>query len=906
MIGLRPKASNLFLERPRLLRMLPEEAGYVIWLEAPYGYGKSVLTSQWATRLEADAWRVVWISLLGEEPRGVVARALELPTNAPWSVVLEALWSQPTLVILEDLEGAERLSPLLKSSQGLVLLSSRGKLSEPEVPRLMAEGRLVHLTSAGLAFNKAEALSLFQDQARATAAWEITQGWSLPLHLAALTGEVPERQALIEGMRESLALEVWQEALLLSSLNVLPLEAATSNTKQLAESGFAQALETGFRLHPLAAETVLEHHEQEVKKILIRESARLPVLTRGLAFEKLGMRDALLEIFEGDELSRQDPHAFVRWDESLGGSSSIERSLCVGDALCLTGRKTEGIARLLQVVDLPDATPNQRLRAYREALWNYTDTDLNRAKELEALARPLLELVTPDQATAFLNYSARIDFIGNDFLAAEAKMRQSLSLIPPEAPKARRSNLLQNIAVFRWYRLGDLEGQSRVLEELLGANGEGIPALQAGAMYWNLGYNAHLLGDNQKALEHFQKILEYQAVRPLIALKALAFSAVLKSDWDALPAIMARIALWEDPVTEDVVLSFWALHLVNAGQYRAALERLNTERLNTERLNTERVLCQLMNILALHKLGQAVPDMPPQPEPIGEREVELHWYSVDYRVTGNLESFEKLLGLTLSHERILPALIPLLELPKNRPETSQYYPLQEVLASGWKDAIKLRLPEIPKLEIQLLGRYRVKHFEQEITLTLRPKESLALLVTRATRDQISDALWTDLEPKSVRNNLHVTLNALRKSLEPWGVASFLNEEGLTHARVDVWELEVALERNDAEQVLNLYQGKFAPGMDIMHINETRDHLHERVIACLERHARNAAPERAENYCERILELEPLMETAMNLLLEILVKSGRKPSAKKRLKAFQQKYKNEMGFEPMLETQMVIT
>ena len=894
MIGIRPKASNLFLERPRLLRMLPEEAGYVIWLEAPYGYGKSVLTSQWAAQLEADGWRVVWIALLGEDPRAVLARALELPANAPWNVVLEALWSTPTLVILEDLEGTERLTPILKGTRGLVLLSSRSKLSEPEIPRLMAEGRLVHLTSHQLAFNKAEAFSLFQDEPRANAAWETTQGWSLPLHLAALTGEVPERQALIEGMRESLALSVWEEALLLSSLNVLPLEAANEHTKALAEAGFAQALETGFRLHPLAAETVVEHHEAEVKKILIRETLRLPVLTRGLAFEKLGLHSALLALFESHELERQDPHAFVRWDELLGGSSSIERSLCVGEALCLTGRKVEGIARLLSIVDLPEASASQRLRAYREALWHNTDTNLARAKELETLAQPLLVRVSSDEAAKFLNYSARIDFMGNDFLAAEAKMLSALELIPKDAPKARRVHLLQNLAVFRWYRLGDLEGQSRTLEELLGANGDGIPALQAGAMYWNLGYNAHLLGDNQTALAHFHKLLEYEAVRPLIALKARAFSAILKSDWAALPGIMARIHLWEDPVTEEVVQSFWAQHLINQGKYQEALECLSSNRM----------LCQLMKALAQHKLELAVLDMPPQPDSIGEREVELNWYSVDYRISKNLVSLEKLIGLTLSHERILPALIPLLELPKNRPELSKHYPLETVLRSNWKDAIKLRLFEIPKLEIELLGRYRVKRADQEITLTLRPKESLALLATRATRDQISDALWTDLEPNSVRNNLHVTFNALRKSLEPWGVATFLNEDGLTNVRVDAWELEAALERGNVETVMRLYRGKFAPGMDINRINETRDNLHERVINFLERHARTASADLAESYCERLLELEPLSETAMNLLLEILVKSGRKPSAKKRFKAFQQKYKNEMGFEPPLE--MVLT
>ncbi len=226
------------------------------------------------------------------------------------------------------------------------------------------------------------------------------------------------------------------------------------------------------------------------------------------------------------------------------------------------------------------------------------------------------------------------------------------------------------------------------------------------------------------------------------------------------------------------------------------------------------------------------------------------------------------------------------------------------MQSGWKEAIKLRLSQIPKLEIELLGRYRIKRLDQEITLTLRPKESLALLVTRASRDQISDALWTDLKPNSVRNNLHVTFNALRKSLEPWGVPTFLNEDGLTNVRVDVWELEAALERGKDEEVMRLYRGKFAPGMDINRINETRDHLHEQVIDLLERQARTAPADQAESYCERILELEPLSETTMNLLLEILVKSGRKSSAKKRLKAFKDRYKNEMGFDPMLEMVLV--
>src|SRR5690606_41935379 len=62
MHGFRPQADARYLERRRLLDRLPDEPGYVVWLEAPYGYGKSVLTSQWARELEDGGWSVVWLS----------------------------------------------------------------------------------------------------------------------------------------------------------------------------------------------------------------------------------------------------------------------------------------------------------------------------------------------------------------------------------------------------------------------------------------------------------------------------------------------------------------------------------------------------------------------------------------------------------------------------------------------------------------------------------------------------------------------------------------------------------------------------------------------------------------------------------------------------------------------------
>ena len=51
-VNLRPQLGATYLPRPRLLNLLPDTAGHVVHLEAPYGNGKSVLAAQWAEGLE--------------------------------------------------------------------------------------------------------------------------------------------------------------------------------------------------------------------------------------------------------------------------------------------------------------------------------------------------------------------------------------------------------------------------------------------------------------------------------------------------------------------------------------------------------------------------------------------------------------------------------------------------------------------------------------------------------------------------------------------------------------------------------------------------------------------------------------------------------------------------------------
>src|SRR5690554_5649055 len=131
MISFRPHTGSRYLDRPRVLDMLPENPGFVVWLEAPYGYGKSVLASQWAATLEVRGWRAVWLAAGAGDVRRTVAGGLSLPDDSPWEAILETLWAGQTVLVLEDLENLEdheELVPLLRYPRGLLLLASRGPL----------------------------------------------------------------------------------------------------------------------------------------------------------------------------------------------------------------------------------------------------------------------------------------------------------------------------------------------------------------------------------------------------------------------------------------------------------------------------------------------------------------------------------------------------------------------------------------------------------------------------------------------------------------------------------------------------------------------------------------------------------------------------------------------------------
>jgi tetratricopeptide (TPR) repeat protein len=915
LIGFRPKPSALFLERPRLLNLLPEEPGYIVWLEAPYGYGKSVLVSQWAAQLEGASWRVIWLALVDGDPRRPLAMALGLPENAAWSLVLEGLAVEKTLVILEDLENDPEaglsLGPLLKHTPGLVLLASRKTLHTPELPRARTEGRLIHLRTEHLAFTQDEAAVLFGDQ-DSSLAWDRTRGWSLPLHMAALTGEMPDEESLWEGVRESLEPNVWTEVLLLAALPYLPNEIADDRAVHLTRLGFVQELENGFRLHPLAAETIFKRHRSAMQAAIRANLERLPLALQAEACARSDLLSELETRLEDYGLAVEDSVGVLRWDALCQSRHPLElnsqglspaRLLTLSWAYSVTNQHEMAMKTYLAVAHHLEATPPQRLNALGWALFDLRPGEFDQADALLEQAKPWLQDAEPIVRGAFLINAATFYMEMHRWPEAEPLLEQGVPILSPENRLAGCINL----ALVRWELHGDLLGYREELRSSLEDSGN-RPFNNCSSLEW-LGRIEAMLGQPQRALESLDRLETLREHSPKVAFLGRVQAAALRfglgqASLEAFIVLEHEALTFKNPDTgEEPELGFVRAHqaqcLRESGQVQQAhaLLEVTIQKLDTPRLRIEYALI-------LQRLGQtatALEWLEPVLASTFRQNVVLA-QAVKFRITQDVANLEQLLKLTNAGTQILPALVPLLELPRDRADLCKTYPLGEVLLCGWREASQVRHAEIPRLEVKLLGGFAVRLLGQPVTLTGRPRDILIMLALGLSREQIAETLWPDADGEKSRNNLHVNLNIMRKVLEPWGIPTYILESGLARTHVDLNDLEVAVTRQDIPVIRSLY-AELAPAIDLPPLEEAREQWHERILETLLEHTRNNADNEAT--LELILELDPLHEEACSLLLTHLIRTGRRITAQRRYRDFSRRLQDTLGLEPAPELQHLV-
>ncbi len=894
----RPQADGHYLARPRLVDRLPDAPGFVVSLEAPYGYGKSVLASQWAARLEAGGWRATWLAAGGRGPRTLLTTELGLPAGSPWSALLDLLWSQPTLLVLEDLESLddpEELSPLLRDVRGLLLLASRGPVPASEMPRLVTSGRLVRLGPDELGFTDAEAAQLFDDADTARQLWTRANGWPLPLHFASLTGGMPDDQALVAGIRSSLTPEAWDEALLLATLPQLPADAAVPATRTLARSGYVQLGETGFRLHALVAEAIVAAHGEAVLAALKRSVERLPRVLYGEALERLGDHDALRPLLEEPRVQtfRTAPETFLRWDALLDGEPSALRHVTAGAAHKVLGRFPAAVARLERALDVGGMTPDDTIFALKELVWSLALVDDDRALEMVARGEAMLDDVDPELAGRFLSDASFVDTMAGRFDAAAAKLERSLATLPADSPF--RSATQINRALNRWDAVGDYDGRVAAQTRTLDAVWRLYPS-DAPGQCRDLAMLHAWAGEATTARGYLERALRGERANPIAGLEVRAALAALDGDVSAFPQLFERARAWGKEDAADVI----AMHAIDAlpddapiADARAYFGALRASGLAVAAY-AKRLARAGEPDEALRLLADAAATYTP-------RGYRLYLAAARFAITRSGSDLDEFLALTTAGPRLLPGLVSLADLPRDHPELAAAYPLADVLASSWKEAIALRMDEVPDLELRVLGGFDLRFMGRSLDLTDRQKQLVTLFLLGMSREQVAEAIWPEVDRAKQRNNMGVQFSLMRRVVEPWGTPTFVFEDGLRRVDSDHARVLAALEAGDAERVLASYRDPFAPGMDQDAIDDHRTWLRERVVAVLTSAAEGAEPEVAERYLTRVLELSPLDEEALRSLLRRLVARGRTREAQRHYAAFAERLRAEMGLEPMDET-----
>ena len=252
-----------------------------------------------------------------------------------------------------------------------------------------------------------------------------------------------------------------------------------------------------------------------------------------------------------------------------------------------------------------------------------------------------------------------------------------------------------------------------------------------------------------------------------------------------------------------------------------------------------------------------------------------------------------------------------------------------------------------ELILSFLGRVQIFHPQTgEITITKR--KALALLtylvieVDRPhTRESLLGLLWPEHSTAAAQNNLRVTCSQLQKYLEkseedaqPYLISNRLH---LQFNPLSRYELDLTLFRNLIEacrthahpgqgedcaecaarltQAMTLVRGPFLDGFslpDCPAFDEwllvQRERLHLQTIAALDQlaafHERAGQLPEAELFIRRLLQYDPLSESAYRQLMRVLARADQRSAALDAYETCRRVLATELGLAPSIETVML--
>jgi predicted ATPase/DNA-binding SARP family transcriptional activator len=212
----------------------------------------------------------------------------------------------------------------------------------------------------------------------------------------------------------------------------------------------------------------------------------------------------------------------------------------------------------------------------------------------------------------------------------------------------------------------------------------------------------------------------------------------------------------------------------------------------------------------------------------------------------------------------------------------------------------------PLIRVRALGPLEIRRGNTLLDVG-SPRDLLLFLLVHpsgATKEQIGAALWPDADPAKLRNNFHVTVHRLRKSL---GGTEWVVVDGDMYALKPGIDFDAATFERDARsrdvtrltRAVELYRGDFfenaTSGEWHLEIRDRLRDLYARALSTLAKLTDDP------DVWQRLLAFDPLDEEAARNLMSSLAKRGDAAGASRVYRRLVETLRRELGTEPEEET-----
>jgi len=220
-----------------------------------------------------------------------------------------------------------------------------------------------------------------------------------------------------------------------------------------------------------------------------------------------------------------------------------------------------------------------------------------------------------------------------------------------------------------------------------------------------------------------------------------------------------------------------------------------------------------------------------------------------------------------------------------------------------------------RLTVAMLGPMQVLVDGQPVQSwrTVKGRDMIAYLLLHGdrsvTRDQLVEALWPDSDAEGGQALLHTTLYYLRRALKPAGEGLITFAGGAYRLSRDSVEVDLdrfeQLAATGTEEAwrgaANLYRGDLLGGLDYVWCEGPRTRvrtLYMDTLRNLSDHLfKTGRPSEAAPWLQRVLQLDPLAESAHVGLMECYAATGNRNAALQQYRTLARLLDDELGLQP---------